>query len=485
MRLHPGCAVRHWGTYLPNMLAVDGDGQLTYGQIDRGADFLATRLQVLGDTVTHVILLIRDKGLFVSALVACTRTRRLFVPIDHASPDRFAAVLRCLCRCACIVTDNPNLDPAFLSNVKRIAISNDIFQVEYTKVEQRRVRMEDEAAVIFTSGTTSTPKGVVRNHYSLLSEAIQWIVELRMTTGCRFLIARPFFYTGGFVLMYSTLFVGGTIVTCNDNRVLDLCDKISFHPCDIAFLVPAQIHELLDTIPSRSSSFAKMVLTMGAPIAGQVKRRFAERYGCTVVESWGNSEGLGTITSAEDVLTRPDSIGRVFFCDTLSITDSQGNSKPLCEIGVLSGYSDNQYEYYLDRPTDPMDFEAERLLLSEDVGFQDDKGYFHILGRESERVIVNGHDVFPPNIEKRAIEHDAVADCAVTATSNAGERARLIIMVVPKSPLTEAEMREWINCRLSAHEQVSEVLFVSSIPRNQGGKIIRDSLSSLIRGSAI
>lgn len=480
MRLNLSESIKHTAIYNSAKIALHSDEAYTYKQLDRAINSVAISLDNKTAGSKYVILFINDKVLLTAALIGCIRANVVFALINPASIDDYKKAVDNSNGGVCVISDT-QLPKHIYPNISIISVDKSIFDntVDYNAVNA--AGLLNEAAIIFTSGSSGPPKGVVRNHYSLLSEAIQWIVELKLTSDSRFLIGRPFFYTGGFVLMYATLFVGGTIITLSDNNALGLYQHAISKECDIAFLVPSQIHEMLHAPNQEWRKFCDVVLTMGSPIGYEAKQRFAHLFECRLIESWGNSEGLGTITSDTDINIRPQSIGRAFYCDNIIITDKNGSILKSNQIGYLAGYSDNQFNCYLGINNDSHISDLEKIIISEDIGYMDECGYFYILGRECEQIAINDSVIFPSNIEKVAAGHPIIEDCAVTVKKFDGTGAKLILLAVIDNEINQImDIVSWVNSRLRDYEQIHEVVSVDSIPRNQGGKIIRDKIFEMV-----
>ena len=203
-----------------------------------------------------------------------------------------------------------------------------------------RYSPNSEWGVVFSSGSTGTPKGVERDHSSMVTETIHWCLELPLTRHSLFYIGRPLFYTGGLVLLLATLFAGSDRyckrLLQRQRRRRSMADYQAVlleHDVEWAFFVPAQLRAFTAVTPA-TPRHSRTILVMGAPISGDEKLAARRILGSQIVESWGNSESLGTITEPEDLDVRPNSIGRPFLTDELSVVDPDNLPAP-CATGQM------------------------------------------------------------------------------------------------------------------------------------------------------
>jgi acyl-coenzyme A synthetase/AMP-(fatty) acid ligase len=241
----------------------------------------------------------------------------------------------------------------------------------------------------------------------MVTELIGWSLELGLTRHTRFYIGRPIYYTGGLVLALATLLVAGTVVL-NDYQSDDSAEEVwkdyqralEEVSIDFAFFIPEQLREFLRFAAGQRPRTARTILTMGSPITGPEKEQVIRAFDCELVESWGNSESLGTITDPEDVHVRPDSIGRPFLTDEMCIVDEEFRLLRSNLSGRLAGSENAGFLRYSNRPDETNLAKRNELIISEDIGFQDEDGFFYIKGRAQYCVVLpDGSTVFLEDLE--------------------------------------------------------------------------------------
>lgn len=339
-----------------------------------------------------------------------------------------------------------------------------------------RVRyVDDRWGILYSSGTTGIPKGIVRSDLSMLNEMICWCLELPITRNSVALIGRPVYYTGGFVLTASALLAGGSVILPAEWSIDTYKSLVGRYPVDFVFLIPDQVRELMarrlaetDTWPS-----PRRILTMGAPIDPQMKASIHKVLECEYVESWGNSEGLGTITSEDDARLRPRSIGRPFLADNLFVVDEDGMPLPKEHAGRIAGRTDSVLSEYQNREDLNRELIRDGMVISEDIGYMDSHGYFYLSGRVTQRIVRNGMPVFATDIESGLCGNHGIMEIAVFGVDDPAEGQVPIAAVVLENPTAvEPEaLLAAVNSVLSPELRLKALLRLSRIPKNAAGKV--------------
>jgi len=472
--------IKHWSIYRPNVAAlVTDDEVISYLRLQRYIDSCRVSIQELHLPRQSTIgILVANKWRFVAAVVAGLSEACTPVLLNLAAPQNVIRSMIADAGCAALITDChegivapttfglPTLD--FPENVGRVGCPANISEMLPRYVD-------DIWGIIYSSGTTGIPKGIVRSDFSMLNEMLGWCLELPIARDSVAMIGRPVYYTGGFVLTASTLFVGGTVVLPNEWSLESYRNFNDQYPIDFLFLLPNQVFDLVShkRVTSESWPHPRRILTMGAPISPDLKRSVCEVIGCQYIESWGNSEGLGTITDANDVTTRPRSIGRPFLTDDLFIIDELGQNAPAGCVGRLAGRADSTLIEYRNRDDLNRSLLQNGTVISEDLGFVDSDGYFYVCGRVTQRIMRNGIPVFATDIEDIIKESSLVQEVAVFGIpdSHEGEVPIAALVLKARTEMRSGEMIETVNAALSPEQRISGILIYDALPRNAAGKI--------------
>lgn len=489
-------SVAHWGKYRPKKPAIFSSGRvITYRDLDIWVDCIRERIGRVGTGRSRVAIAVEPKADFLAALVAVLRAGRSAVLLNIRLPEpalranledtRPAALLHSASLGGLIKYLQPGAQAIELRAGPATQAAGSPRQPSPVPSTA-----EDEWGVFFSSGTTGTPKGIGRDHYSVVTELLGWCLELGITRQTAFYVGRPVFYTGGLVLALATLLVGGAIVVndyANDSDHAavwqDYQHTLGSQKADFAFFVPDQLRQFcrMASLAERKVLSSAVILTMGAPISGDEKVQARRLLGSMIVESWGNSESLGTITEPEDLDRRPSSVGRPFLTDEMCIVDDSCNILPPREIGRVAGAQEAGFDEYCNRPNLTDAAKRSNLIVSEDVGYVDDEGYYYICGRVQDCVLAGGATLFLPRIEETLRSVSGVAECAVVASGADTDHVELKAVVVRARPdITDQLVLGSYNSKVSAAERIYHVAFVDALPHTPSGKIDRVAVAKLV-----
>lgn len=479
MRLNLSEAVKTWAIRQGNAIAISGSRNVTYSELDKLASGYADCiLSHLPDSNKKIAILSNDNIHFITFLLGIIRSGNVFVLINpNLSNDQINKSLETInCDYYISIEEETRINAKYIP----LPINKNICNANCSTKLYPNTGLTENAGVIFSSGTTGEPKALIRNSFSILSEVIQWMIELQLQKGTTFLIPRPLYYTGGFILMYTSLFSGGRVDLLDDISSDNVLNYLTNNTCDWAFIVPSAIREMIAS-KKTNHIMVKNVLTMGSPIYHYEKVQFYDKFKCNIIEVWGNSEGLGTITTTEDLQNRPNSIGRPFFTDFLDVLNNNSKEDSINKEGLLFGISDNEFSEYIGKPELTNDVLHDGYIFSEDIGYKGKDGYFYLTGRAKDIIVIDGVKVFPKDIEHEILHNKHILDCAVFSLKDRnGNDIVSAALVMNDDSKPEIVIQE-ININLAPHEMIKSYIVLNNIPRNHGGKIDKNSIVSLFK----
>ena len=313
----------------------------------------------------------------------------------------------------------------------------------------------------------------------MITEIMGWCLELPLTRQSVFYIGRPLFYTGGLVLALASLFVGATLIVNDyhddsdaDEVWSDFEQHLLAHEVDWAFFVPDQLRAFtrLGRAPKRA---ATTILVMGAPISGDEKRKARDTLGSQIVESWGNSESLGTITEPRDLDLRPDSVGRPFLTDELWVVDETLTPCAPNERGRIAGGETAGFEEYSSRPEATLEVKRKKLIISDDIGYTDECGYFYVTGRDQDILLRGNTLVSLSRVSEKLREQVGIVESEVCSlTSEADSLAAAIVLSADCTEDIDVLLTR-VNSHLTPSEQLSRIILVNALPKLASGKVDR------------
>jgi acyl-CoA synthetase (AMP-forming)/AMP-acid ligase II len=339
----------------------------------------------------------------------------------------------------------------------------------------------DPFNIIYSSGTTGDPKGIVHTHYvrgmycTLLASA--W----RMTPESVVLHTGSVVFNGAFVILMPALFLGATYVLHRQFEAEATIDAIERERATHIMLVPAQIIALLNSPRFSPEALAslEMILSLGAPLHLEHKQRLNEALPGRFYELYGLTEGFVTVLDKNDYVTKPLSVGTPLPFSEMRIVDPEGNDLPAGEVGEIVGRAPIMMPGYYKRPDLTARAIVDGWLLSGDLGYIDHDGYLYLVDRKKDLIISGGVNVYPRDIEEVAVRHPAVAEVAVFGVSDPkwGETPIAAVVLRPGAEADGEALKAWINERLEArYQRVSEVMVVGDFPRNVAGKTLKRTL---------
>jgi acyl-CoA synthetase (AMP-forming)/AMP-acid ligase II len=346
-------------------------------------------------------------------------------------------------------------------------------------------RMEDDFNIIYSSGTTGIPKGIVQTHRARQHFAYSNALELRFDNTSIALATTALYSNGSWFMLLAPFFVGATAIVLDSFDAEKFFSTVARERITHTFMVPTQFIALLDSplLPRADLSSLKMVLSAGSPLREDIKTRVLRDITPSLFELYGFAEGLATLIRPEEIWRKPRSVGKPLVGFDLRIIDKDGQVAPTGELGEIVGYGAGLMREYYRKP----DVTAESIwrdergrtfLRSGDIGYLDKEGFLYIVDRKKDMILSGGLNVFPADIETIVAQHADIADVCVIGIPHAkwGEvPLALVVLHRGRNPDLIA-VRDWANERLSKPQRLSGIEVRTEFPRNALGKVLKRQL---------
>jgi acyl-CoA synthetase (AMP-forming)/AMP-acid ligase II len=498
-----GEVLLHWELVQPDkafLFAPEISAVLTYGQLAKESRHFSTWLEQSQISARgHVGLFMQNGRQTSTVFLATMACGRVITPLNLLAPtDQLAWVL-----------DHSDIEALFYSPDKKA----DLFlALEKTKRKFKVIELDPDAAegpfmqcshgtlpsvqssqpalLMYTSGTTGTPKGVLLTHANLLHAAHSMAAWHSLTQSDTVLSSLPIYHINGQVISTITPFVsGGSVVAPHTFSVSSWwglaiqyrCTWINMVPTIIAYLINAA--KSGGVLPSREDlKWIRFGRSASAPLPPEHHREFEALFGITVIEGMGMTESCSMVfCNPHDESRRYGSPGQPCGVEA-KVIDPDGNSLGNNVVGEICLRGGNVLNAYYKAESETVKaFDSEGWLKTGDLGMRDDDGFYFITGRLKELIIKGGENIAPREIDEAVLKHPAVLDAAAVGIpdSNYGQEIMVCIVLKPDTTCSEDEMRSFCLKELGKFRTPKVILFMEDLPRGPSGKVQRLKLLDL------
>lgn len=358
---------------------------------------------------------------------------------------------------------------------------------EDNRIDQAMARINANTIsdILFTSGTTGSPKGVLMSHGRVLPQCAVWIENTRLAFGDRYLIANPFFHSFGMKVGWVACLLAGAVAVpmaqFDTARAIDLIERLKINflpgpPTIFQMLLAEHDKQAFDTSSLRGGT------TGAATVPPVLVERIRTELGMRdIITAYGMTECVN-ITSCRpgDPAERiAQTCGAAIPGNEVIIADGAGREVPRGETGEILVRGQGVMLGYLDDPVATAEaIDGNGWLHTGDVGTMDELGYVRITDRKKDLYISGGFNVYPAEVEKLMSDHPAIAMIAVIGVPDErlGEVGKAFVVLRPNTPATEAELSAWSRENMANYKAPKTFHIVKDLPRNASGKILKTEL---------
>jgi long-chain acyl-CoA synthetase len=345
------------------------------------------------------------------------------------------------------------------------------------------VESGDDALLMYTSGTTGKPKGVVLSHKSVVSGGEYTSGAHELTADDRVMCALPLYHINGQIVTgVAPIVHGGSVVMPHRFSVTNYWETVAATRCTWINVVPTIIAYLLNAPDPRESgldlSAVKFCRSASAPLPPELHRAFEEKFGISIIETFGMTEtNAPCFTNPYERARRKiGSPGRAFGNEGKVIDPATGDDLPAGQVGELMVRGDNVMKgYYKDPDTTAKTLRPDGWMHTGDLGYMDADGFVFVTGRIKELIIKGGENIAPREIDEALLKHPAVLEAAAVGMPDPqyGQEILACVVLKPDVRCSAAELHSFCQLELGHYKTPKLIKLVESLPKGPSGKVQR------------
>ena len=496
--------VRTWARTCPAEPALEFEGRsLTYGALDARSNRVANGLRTAGvERQSRVVFYGRNRPEYFEMLFGAAKINAVTVAVNwRLGPNEVAAIINDATPTVVVVDDDfieslRMIEPE-LETATKILLMGDQdgfegYEAWLTAQDDAdpgdESSWQDVALQVYTSGTTGRAKGAMLSNQNLFSSLGPTADRWRFETGDVNLVVLPVAHVAGTWWALLGMLKGCRTVLLREADPLRILEAISAFHVTQTMLVPALLQFLLD-LPSISPadvSSLKTVAYGGSPISRQVLERVMGLLRCELIQGYGSTESLPLTELAgadHDPDSRPEllrSCGKPLPWVEMRIVDPTTNADvPTGTIGELWARAPQIMVGYWRQPTETSKaLDGEGWFHTGDAGYRDAEGYLYLSDRVKDMIVSGGENIYTAEIENVLLSLADIVDVAVIGVPHEkwGETVKAVVVTSPSSALTESDVIAFARERLGHFKCPTTVDFVSELPRNLSGKVLKREL---------
>jgi fatty-acyl-CoA synthase len=466
------------------LVAVETGERLTYAELNARAERAAAAVVATGvGPGDRYGILFHNSIDFLALFFAAAKCGAIVVPLSTRATNHERRQIVDDCEMSVLFTSG-DFDVAGIGCRVSVSSESDARQATpATTPHSPHATPEDPYCLLYTSGTTGKPKGVMIPKRQLWWNGYNTAVNWGLREDDVSPIYTPLYHAGGVAAFLIPIFtVGGTIVLHRTFDVAEVLRRIEREKATVVLGVPTTLKMLMESPEFASVDFrhVRWFISGGAPLPHYIIDAYQKR-GIEMKQGYGMTEaGVNCFSmTVEDSRRKAGSIGKPMMFTEIRVVDENGAEMPAGDVGEMWIRGPHVALGYWNNPDATREaFDADGWLHTGDLARRDDEGFFYIAGRKKEMFISGGVNVYPAEIEAQLVSHPNVADAAVLSVADEtwGEVAVAFIVGDATAETLEVYLAE----RISKFKLPKRYIFVASLPRTPYGKVEKPKLREML-----
>lgn len=350
----------------------------------------------------------------------------------------------------------------------------------------------DLSIILYTSGTTGTPKGVPRTHRNEYASTLAYVFHCHYEWNDVSLGVIPLYHTMGMRIMLSMFLLNGTLILLREFDPNEACEILDKKQVTALYLLPSMYHEMVTLMDKNMYDFqsVRVIAYAGAPMTAKLIRRCQEVFQPTYFTNQYGSTEIFTYTICSDIVQKPGCVGKPGINQKVKIieadilrTKTENDEVKMGEIGeiIVSMDSPEAFKGYWNKPDITKKSVINDWYYTGDLGYKDEFGDIYVVGRTDEMILCAGENIFPSEVETVLLEHPKVEKVMIVGEDDERWGQVVVAYIVPADDTLTANELD-IFCKshpiLSNYIRPRRYMFKSSLPKSPSGKLLRKKPTS-------
>lgn len=455
--------------------------EITYGEILANVSIYESHLKAMGVKHGDVVgIMLPNSPAFIYGLFSIWKTGAIAVPINILlKKDEIKYILE-HSKMRAIISESK-----FAEIFPEFVIAEKIDSVNFfdtaALAKPGEASADDVAVIIYTSGTTDNPKGVMLTYENLFSSVASWLEVIKQDSQDTILISLPLFHIFGLTLtLLTTFYTGGRCVILSRFTPEGAIELIYRYKVTILLGVPTMFAQILNlqNIDVSELSSLHFCISGGASLPDEILNAFEKKFKVSILEGYGLTEASPLVAINPYGEQKKGSVGKRVPGVEVKIIDGNGLEVKTGEVGEVVVKGRNIMKGYYKMPDITGKSVQDGWLYTGDLGKTDGDGYLYIVDRKKDLIITGGYNVFPKEVEKIILSKSDVSEAAVIGIPDPvkGEIIKAFVVLKEEASCNEENIIKYCKERIAPFKCPKIVEIVQSLPKNATGKILKKAL---------